>query len=287
MENILLNIDTRFRDTVKYPNSGKFTYTLKEPLKNISYIRLSSIELPITFYTFSQTYNNVSFIIVLMNNTTIPVTIKDGNYTSDNMINYIQGLFNTINAEYSTNLRISWDNINYLVTISNSQPFTLICNNENSTYFSLGYRLGYRKTNLDYLAQNIPNYGNPNVTVFSWVSDFFLNITKDEYIFLKVNDYGVIYNDIREKSLLSKLIVYDSQFVIDNGSNFLTKMYKFRQPTNISRLDIELIFPFGQTVDMNHIDYSLTLEFGQIYDNQIIDNYNFKLLPNKEEDDDN
>ena len=58
MENILLNIDTRFIDKSKFPNAGKFTYQLDNPLKNIGYIRLSSIELPALYYVFKNIYNN-------------------------------------------------------------------------------------------------------------------------------------------------------------------------------------------------------------------------------------
>ena len=43
MENILINIDSRYRDKQKYLNSGFFIYEHDEPLKNIKYIRLSSI----------------------------------------------------------------------------------------------------------------------------------------------------------------------------------------------------------------------------------------------------
>ena len=65
--------------------------------------------------------------------------------------------------------------------------------------------------------------------------------------------------------------------VIDNGANFLTKTYKFKQPVNLSKFDIELVNQFGKTVDMNYIDFSMTLEVGQIYDSGDYDKYNFNL----------
>ena len=64
MENILLNIDTRFIDKSKFPNAGKFTYQLDNPLKNIGYIRLSSIELPALYYVFKNIYNNVIYYTI-------------------------------------------------------------------------------------------------------------------------------------------------------------------------------------------------------------------------------
>ena len=74
--------------------------------------------------------------------------------------------------------------------------------------------------------------------------------------------------------------MFDAQYIVDNGSNFLTKLYKFKQPINISKLDIELISPIGYTIDMNDIDFSFTLELGQIYDSNLFEslseNYVFK-----------
>jgi len=36
MENIILNIDSEFRNMEHYPNSGYFSYKFKESIKNIS-----------------------------------------------------------------------------------------------------------------------------------------------------------------------------------------------------------------------------------------------------------
>jgi hypothetical protein len=54
MENQLINIDSRFRNKNKYQNPGKFTFHLKEKIKNVKYIRLSSVELPNLYFTFTD-----------------------------------------------------------------------------------------------------------------------------------------------------------------------------------------------------------------------------------------
>jgi hypothetical protein len=276
MEKILINIDSRFRNIKKYPNPGVFSYFLDEPIKNVTSVRLASIELPTTFYTFLEMYNNTSFIIILNSGIELGVNIKEGNYTSTNMVGHIQSLLNRINTEWSQNFIISWDEIDYKVTISNSSQFTLIFDNDEE-HRSLGNRLGYRRDNASYLAADQLSYFDErtNTYRYRWVGDTFLDITKDEYLFVKINDYGVIHNKYRDKSLLAKIILYDRQFVIDNGANFMTKKYNFRQPTNVSRLDIELINTLGATVDMNEIDFSLTLELEQIYDSGEYEKNNF------------
>jgi hypothetical protein len=272
MENVLINIDSKFRNIEKYPNPGNFTYILKDPLKNINFIRLSSIELPTTYYTFLAAYDNISFSISKPNGIYFTITIDEGNYSSENMIEIIQYKLNINNTLYNTNFLITWNEINYKITISDTASFSLILGNDNK-HRSLGHRLGYIFDDSNYLAKNQVSASDK----YKWVSDSFLNITKDEYLFVRINDYGVIYNDLREKSLLAKIILSDAQFVIDNGSNFLTKTYIFKQLINLSKFEIELINQYGQTVDMNYIDFSITLEVGQIYDSNDYNKYNFDL----------
>ena len=63
MENVLVNIDSRFRDRLKYPNAAKFTYRMSEKIKNCKYIRMSSIEFPNLYHTFSSKKLNTYFYI--------------------------------------------------------------------------------------------------------------------------------------------------------------------------------------------------------------------------------
>jgi hypothetical protein len=139
--------------------------------------------------------------------------------------------------------------------------------------------LGFRGLNSSYLYATQVNSIDPATKKpsYHWQGETYLDITKDEYLFLRINDYGVIYNYHREKTLLAKIILYDQQFVIDNGANFLTKLYNFRQPINLSKLEIELISSSGTRINMNLIDFSMTLECGQIYDSTKKENYNFNL----------
>jgi hypothetical protein len=277
MENILINIDSRFRNKKIFPNPGSYTYFFNDPFKNISYIRLSSIELPNMYYSFNIKYSNTFFNILFEDNV-FNIIIPDGNYTSDILINKIQELLTNINSIHSTNFTITWDNINYKITFYNTNPFSLQFNNNSDILHSLGYYLGFRYSDDNYLSENQQTKYVDSSLLYYWTSNTFLDVTKDEYLFLKINDYGIIYNDFRDKRLLAKIIMFDAQYIVDNGSNFLTKMYKFKQPVNISKLEIELISPLGYTIDMNDIDFSFTLEIGQIYDYNLLESLNEKYI---------
>ena len=118
-----------------------------------------------------------------------------------------------------------------------------------------------------------------------------LNILGDNYIFLKVNDYGKLYNfhkssihgscfahvdscnskDILQspspRTFLAKIIMNanKTEHVFDNA-NLVTKIYYFKQPVNIEKFDIQLLDPYCNIIDMLKMDFSFTVEIGVTYD---------------------
>jgi hypothetical protein len=282
MDNIIINIDSRFRNKQVYTNSGKFVYNLSENIKNCKYIRLSSFEFPNLYFSFTENKKNISFKIRL-NSVNYDVLIKDGFYPSnDRLINEIREQLEKINTLTSSHFDVNINNNNSFVTITNYTAFSLNFSNSPSRYSSLGYQLGYRLDNYEAsptMINGIPGYG---VTSESQVDTVI-----DSYLFLKINDYGVIYHDFEDilikddkdtiverqkyignRNIFAKIIINSNktEYVFDGGSNFLTKSYIFRQPVDLNRLSIELSDPKGNVVDMVHMDYSFTLEIGVIYD---------------------
>ena len=53
MDNILINVNSIFKDKTLY-SSNDFVLELPEQIKNIIYMKISSIEIPNIFYTFSN-----------------------------------------------------------------------------------------------------------------------------------------------------------------------------------------------------------------------------------------
>ena len=396
MENIIVNIDSRFRDMKKYPNGSKFIYSLSENLKNCKYIRLSSIELPNLYFTFAESKKNISFIITcnLLNHT---ISIEDGMYTPDLLLNSIQQKFDILNQIHSFNFKINFNIINGFINIENNRPFKINFSNYPSDYESLGFHLGFRK----YIYESIYNDDDKKYYV---KSEGQLDTIGDAYLFLKINDYGIIYHDFKdiiskqinedkakdlevikkslekdledirleketyslnytyyktyndikqslenseidnfstninditlhrinqtrideayrilfidiiestikdldfkEKKILDELNIYNYTFeqkkiqgkkdllakiilngnkteqVFDNGSNYLTKSFIFKQPVDIKKFDIELLDPKGNIVNMNFMDYSFSLEIGIIYDSQLKNDLTYNNITN-------
>lgn len=284
MDNIIINIDSRFRNKQIYNNAGKFTYQLSEKIKNCKYIRLSSFEFPNLYFTFTEKKNNISFKLK-SNDKEYIVIIKDGYYASDTLLLEIQDQFDKANLYMETEFKISFNYNNGFCSIENDKQFSVEFSNQPSRYHSLGHQLGFRQDT----CIGIPRVEGGSA-VFSITTESQLDTIGDQYIFLKLNDYGVIYHDyedivtkdssgeiiarekyVGDKNNFAKIIMNKNKAeqVFDDGGNFLTKSYIFRQPIDLDRFNITLSDPYGNIVEMVHMDFSLTLEVGIVYDSSL------------------
>ena len=284
MDNIIINIDSRFRNKQIYNNAGKFTYQLGEKIKNCKYIRLSSFEFPNLYFTFTEKKNNISFKLT-SNDKEYIVIIDDGFYASDSILVEIQTQFNKANLYMETEFKISFNYNNGFCSIENDKQFSIDFSNQLSRYHSLGHQLGFRQDT--YIG--IPRVEGGSA-VFSITTEAQLDTIGDQYVFLKLNDYGVIYHDyediltkdssgeiiarekyVGDKNNFAKIIMTKNKAeqVFDDGSNFLTKSYIFRQPIDLDRFNISLSDPYGNIIEMVHMDFSFTLEVGVVYDSSL------------------
>ena len=257
---------------------------MSEKIKNFKYIRLSSFEFPNLYFTFTEKKNNISFKLIC-NSQTFTVNIAEGYYASDSLLLEIQEQFDKANTFMDTEFKIIFNYSNGFCTIENDRYFKVEFSNYPSIYPSLGYQLGFRKD--EYVSIPIVEGGS---AVFSISTESQLDSIGDQYLFLKLNDYGVIFHDyediitkdssgtiigrekyVGDKNVFAKIILNanKAEQVFDNGSNFLTKSYIFRQPIDLDRFNISLTDPRGNIVDMVHMDFSLTLEIGVVYDSTL------------------
>ena len=76
MEEILLNIDSKYRDINLYPNESKFTYNLDKIIKNVVAAKMISMEISNTTNYVDNKKNNNYFTLYLPNKTNDPDGIK-------------------------------------------------------------------------------------------------------------------------------------------------------------------------------------------------------------------
>ena len=301
----LINIDSRYRNGFGnsiskfsdiaineinlYNNSTStnFLFKLKEPIKNVISVRLSSIEIPNSFYTFSQARGNTSFELTYPSGSsnTYLITIPDGNWDSGDNTSITSLLYQVQlaiqNALASPTIISPLITVNYVndnrgqgkIFISDlivggiSQPFDINwrvgLNNNRVSDFGLGYNLGFRQLTYTPIT-------NPDQNGRSYYAEAVINTLDTNYIFLTLDpDWKVIEQQTPDRTQLfsfAKVVIDQPKFAIvyDNGQNTLTKEYFLRQPTNIISIPVRISDPYDQDIDLNGLDFSFTLELTEV-----------------------
>lgn len=278
----VISIDSRFRSNLA-DSPSNFFLKLLAPIKNVVTIRLSSLEIPNTWYTFSNIRGNNFFDISFESQTlgingqpTISVgriTIPDGNYSLDTTLS------NCLQTVLASELNLNFTNYIFTVVLNPiSGLLKISCTNKSSPpqkikfqldfsqglfstrdfNFGLGYNLGFRskKTSFQdsHTGSEIPDVVDSN------------------YIFLNLNpDWKVVSHRNPDKTITSSFakVIVDApknDIVYDNGSNTITKLYHLKQPTNISVIPVSIYDEYNQLIYLMGGSISLTLEVTEVLD---------------------
>ena len=260
METKIYNIDSAFRNKIKYPSSTNFTYNTLDTTsqvipfqeKNVIGIKVLSIEIPNTLYYINSSRGNNVFIL---NGQTY--TLADGSYTSTDLITYLNTLVPIIQFEY-----YSYDSKIKILSNNNQTHTLLFPLANNSIYKSLGQILGF--TGLSYIVEPQDVKGENAITIPQY-----------RYFFLRINDLGNIINN-NTHYLVKNILSTSTQFINTNtGSSYtyITNPVVLDQPIDITNLKITLEDSIGDIISLNGNDFSFTLEF-TIITNTILKNYN-------------
>jgi hypothetical protein len=255
MQNQIINIDSEFCE----PNpKGIFTYNFDKKISNVCSIRVSSFEFPNVYYTFTRSRENLSFYL-LCNNTKISVNIREGSYTGEQLLAEINNIFQKNNIKYGFQFKITHDEVTSKCTISNSTVMFSAFFENKSVYDCLGKHLGFLNNNYDAILDSTEQRFITGESI--------LNPIGDTYLYIKINNYGIIYTNLYSKTmfctnLLAKIIIKKNKgiYIYDNESNLLSKYYNFIQPISISELNIELLDLHGNNIDLMGQNFSMTLE---------------------------
>ncbi len=277
----VLSIDSRFR-THLIDNPSDFLFKLLTPIKNVVSVRLTSCEIPNTWYTFSNIRGNTSFTVeVSPNLVSTPLigrlVIPEGNYTFDTT------LTNCLQTTLVTSFKNIFPAYTFSVvlnSISGLLTFSCVDANGNPMYFrfvfdsgifssrndnwGLGYNLGFRTSN--FLDPRIKATDRVQKITTECIPD----VIDSNYIFLSLNpDWRVVEHNQPDRAntpAFAKIIVNvpKNDIVYDNGSNTITKKYMLKQPTNITGFTVTILDEYEQTVQLMGGTISLTLEVTEV-----------------------
>lgn len=292
----LINIDSRYRpaldDGTFASTSSNFVYVLRQPVKNVISVRISSIELPNVFYAFSAARGNTNFLLTFPSilYTSLPtgysnrfsgqLQIQDGNYDLlGGQTDLTVAVASVINTQLATSFpatkptfTVTLNSLTRIVTITSVSGLMFDIDfgsfNNRAADFGLGYNLGFR-TKIWMGETSIP----PNVLVGqtnSFVPNSIINVTDTNYIFLTLNpDWKVVIHDNPDRVQtysFAKVIIDQPKnaIVYDNGQKTITREFTLRQPTNIINIPVRLSDPYDQDIDLVGVDFSFSLEVKEV-----------------------
>ena len=283
----VISIDSRFR-TDQNDNPSNFLFKLLSPIKNVISIRLSSLEIPNTWYTFSNIRGNASMLITVHLPGRQPLTsrieITEGNYTlnskQDNDI--LPELFNQINNPFGSNcsFAVIFNPITGKLTIAcftntngpyhfDNQPSSLT---ETEVYFEINFADSIFSSRYDNwgLGFNLGFRSQQTLKAKSITGDSVVDVIDSNYVFLSLNpDWKVVEHNQPDRSqtaAFAKVIVDvpKNDIVYDSGANTVTKAYFMKQPTNISAFNITIVDEYEEFVQLQGGNVSMSLEVTEV-----------------------
>jgi hypothetical protein len=268
----ILNVDSQFREDPTGSTSSDFYFRLLNNVKNVLRIRVTSIEFPNNYKFFTALRRNVSILVTLGG---IPrtITIPNGNYTAADMEDAMQAALDAAFAPAA--ITVAWDEVTGLFTFtSTGSQFSIGLPTGTSTYYDrpFAYGLGY------YLGFSY-NGGSPHTSTttspYTLVSDTCANFAGDPYVFLKVNDFDCVTQNVGENDFqaLAKIVLREPKnyMAFDDYASQHIKEVVFQNPRDLSRFHVRVLDPYGEPVDMCSAHISFSLEVLEIQNHTLYD----------------
>jgi hypothetical protein len=265
-----------------------FSIEINTPIKNVTSISLSSVEFPNVFYIFSDKRNNNHF---LCNET--KVTIDNGNYTLHNLVNCLECKLKAIDITFE----VKYSETKGTISITSHNNFTIDFR-ATTPYGSLGEYLGFE--NRIYHSQELSSDDEPcqphpfymmfgrlvrlptvdytgessstqHEGCYAITASRPIRLSGEDYFFIKVNDYGRVGMMLNENLVFAKIITDNNKYstLFNNRSDYITKTHEFRQPTNISKFDIQVFDYLGNQLENFSEDFSMTFEICFVYNSNL------------------
>jgi hypothetical protein len=297
MENYVISIDSVFRNHYHFPDAENFTYYLPDELKNIGYIRISSVELPKYYPSFTENKKNISFEILINDSGTLvgeTITLDSGNYqTLSDLVDNINDklLESDLSSIYGLDISASIIDVNGISYLkledSSGTDFILNFSSENHPYKYLENNKTKTTVSLNDLSYNLVNLGKyTNQSIIS--NDSKLEFPSRENYNVKNPPLGYylgfrnkVYSGAssytseapmvlnREKYLYIKINNYGKLYTNHGDTEYLAKVIFDQNNTHYYDDESNRVskrFFFSNPVDIKEMKISLHDAYGEIID---------------------
>lgn len=272
-----LNLNSCFRDNYAGTSSSNFSYILPTDVKNVVSLKLTSVELPTSWYTFSSSKNNSRFWLKISVGKGKPkqytIIIPDGNYTDTELTSYLNTSYfaDSCAASELKYLRFAINKYSkkssFEIIPSEACPsfkFSLVFSETmEGIMLTAGWILGFRSNYYKLISDNISSEG-------------LYNEGNDRYIYVSIDDFQnntnnlstvCLSNSTIEKHIIAKIPYINNHSIVTTQQNLFNAVRKYTGPVNLVKFNVKLLDKYGDTIDLNYMDFGFTLEVEILYEN--------------------
>lgn len=272
---VYVNVDSRFKNNPR-DSDTRFTVNFVDPLRNVTKVRVASVEFPNVPYVVSSYAGTSTLGITLSDSSSYTVQVPDGNYE-------IQDLLDTINdgiAPTVSGVVFSYDEAIHRIRLAISDEDLSVLNTAPTGRFTdrdadwgLGYLLGFRERSYTITAEDIAN---------DLVAEAPPCLTGPTYHLLQVNGYGTVQSPAVNHTVAAaaKLLTGaqgqnghvqggSGVTVFQDGRNLLSFLHEEQTPVDLARAEVRVVDAYGEEIQPFYKPLSLTLEVTSIMQSQL------------------
>lgn len=300
----LIVFDSLFRDNYSTTMSTNYLSHLPETVKNVTKIKLHCVELPSSYYTFVDSYEN-NYFWMKYGTTSSDISyayfyIQPGHYDSIILIQQFQDFVDSQSIDisfsfnlsiYSANFTLNGDNI---LTISTSTYSFLEINfnapkltNTIDSSYNISHVVEdttiqsyYDNTSLIAAKQRLGwllGFRNLLYTSStSYTADAVVDLFSPKYAYLVLDDFNHSTNNTYfsastsnsiNKYTIARVPLVDTQFTYhaDRSMSTYTIPRYYHGPVDMDKFQVQLLDEHQRIIDLNGNDFSFTIEVTYIY----------------------
>ena len=283
---IVLNIDTRFRESYYVTQPSNFHINLPMKINSVVNMELSAIEFPPTaFYSVSKMLGNNFFWLRAGSDAAgdleeTAVIVPDGNFTAFDAVELINKFLQSLTT--TTYLQYIYFSVNENATGTSGSSQLLVAVNES---YPFGTPFNFI-IDLQADINGVPDYSTPLPLKLGWklgfrngiyinnsayISEGVLNLAGASYLYLAIDDYNNANNtffsafneSLLNKNILARIAVQSSVSAAITFSNIglITTPREYYGPVNIEKMQIQMLDEYGRIINLNNMDFSFCLTF--------------------------
>ena len=273
-----VNLDTKFRDEYNESQTtngnadllsnqssiSNYSISLPERINDVKTIRITNVEVPLTFYNISANLGNNYFKTIVSGIETI-ITVPDGNYTDATLTSSLNnaltaasvGLTFTITSNARTSV-VSSGSVDIHFDVNNSG-----INDKYRFKSKFGWLLGFRSAT--YTVNNTPT-----------TSEQFVNLHGSKYLYLAIEEYNKgnqnsfvspLFSSFINKNTIARIALdnttypFGSILPANQSNGLLTSDARcYTGKVDLQKLNVALLNEDGIPMDLNGLDFSFCVE---------------------------